>query len=71
MQAQTAECIVLGEIATDRIIVILSKVDLLPEAKRTQLIGRAQKLVMATFKATRFAGCTILPASVRPGVDTT
>lgn len=68
VQAQTAECIVLGEIATDRIIVILSKIDLLPEARRSQLIAKAQKLVRATFQATRFAGCTILPASAKPGM---
>lgn len=67
IQAQTAECIVLGEIATDRIIVILSKIDLLPEPGRPKLIAKAQKLVKATFQATRFAGCTILPASVKPG----
>ena len=68
IQAQTAECIVLGEIATDRIVVVLSKIDLLPEAKQAQLIAKAQKIVRATFQATRFANCTILPASAKPGV---
>ena len=67
VQAQTAECIVLGEIATDRIIVILNKTDLLPEARRPQLIAKAAKIIRATFQATRFAGCTVLPACAKPG----
>ena len=70
LQAQTAECIVLGEIATDRIIVVLSKIDLLLPAGREKLIAKAQKLVKATFQATRFAGCAILPVSVKPGEST-
>ena len=33
-QAQTNECLVIGEITTDKMIVVLNKVDLLPEEER-------------------------------------
>ena len=34
MQTQTAECLVIGEIACERMMVVLNKVDLLPVEKR-------------------------------------
>ncbi len=39
VQTQTAECIVLGEILMDKLLVILNKVDLFPEAERETLIA--------------------------------
>ena len=34
IQTQTAECLVIGEIICDKMLVVLNKVDLVPEAKR-------------------------------------
>ena len=34
VQTQTAECLVIGEITCPQMIVVLNKVDLIPEAKR-------------------------------------
>lgn len=34
VQTQTAECLVIGEIICERLLVVLNKVDLIPEAKR-------------------------------------
>eukprot|EP01050_Picozoa_sp_SAG11_P010325 SAG11_NODE_1028_length_6123_cov_1.537517_7_plen_214_part_01 len=41
IQTQTAECVVIGEILADRFLVVLNKVDLLPEASRERLIEKA------------------------------
>ena len=40
MQTQTAECLVIGEIACDSMIVVLNKIDLLPDAKRSASIEK-------------------------------
>ena len=37
LQAQAAECLIVGEIATSRLVVALNKVDLLPEEVRSAL----------------------------------
>lgn len=40
MQTQTAECLVIGEILCDKMIVVLNKVDLLEEKKRQTAIEK-------------------------------
>ena len=40
VQTQTAECLVIGEIACEKMIVVLNKVDLLPEGKRQAAIEK-------------------------------
>ena len=40
MQTQTAECLVIGEILCDKMIVVLNKVDLVPQDKRTAHIEK-------------------------------
>jgi selenocysteine-specific elongation factor len=40
MQTQTAECLVIGEVTCQKMIVVLSKMDLLPEGKRTALVDK-------------------------------
>jgi selenocysteine-specific elongation factor len=40
MQTQTAECLVIGEVTCQKMIVVLNKTDLLPEGKRTALIDK-------------------------------
>ena len=40
MQTQTAECLVIGEILCDRMIVVLNKIDLLPVEKRNASIEK-------------------------------
>ena len=34
IQTQTAECLVIGEIICPKILVVLNKIDLIPESKR-------------------------------------
>ena len=40
IQTQTAECLVIGQITCDKMIVVLNKCDLIPEAKRTQQVEK-------------------------------
>ena len=40
IQTQTAECLVIGEITKDRMIVVLNKVDLLPEKDRAEKLEK-------------------------------
>lgn len=69
VQAQTAECLVVGEIAIQHMVVILNKVDLLPAEHRAKLVGKAKKRLAQTFAATKFAGCPMLAVSSLPGAS--
>ena len=42
VQTQTAECLVIGEITCGKMIVVLNKVDLLPEAEKANKIERVR-----------------------------
>jgi hypothetical protein len=69
-QAQTAECLVLGEIAAHGLVVALNKVDLLPPDERARGVRRATKLISKTLAATKFAGADVIPVATRPGALT-
>ena len=58
IQTQTAECLVIGELLTDRLVVVLNKIDLLPEAERASKIALVQKKLAGVFAGTRF-GATV------------
>lgn len=68
MQAQTAECLVVGEIATRHMLVVINKVDLLPAELRPKLVAKARKRLAQTFAATTFAGCPMVAVSAKPGM---
>ncbi len=40
MQTQTAECLVIGEISCNNMVVVLNKVDLLPKEKKDAMIEK-------------------------------
>ena len=67
VQAQTAECLVVGEMATRHLCVVLNKVDLLPADMRPKLIAKAKKRLAQTLAATTFAGCPMVAVSAKPG----
>ena len=67
VQAQTAECLVVGEIATRHLCVVLNKIDLLPQDTRQRLIAKAKKRLAQTLAATTFAGCPMIAVSAKPG----
>lgn len=47
VQTQTAECLIIGQITCDKMIVVLNKIDLLEESKREATI---EKVIKAFYK---------------------
>ena len=67
IQPQTAECLVIGEITTEHLLVVLNKVDLVPVDKRASYVKKASKMIGKTLDGTRFAGASVVPASAKGG----
>ncbi|XP_069120108.1 selenocysteine-specific elongation factor-like isoform X1 [Argopecten irradians] len=67
MQTQTAECLVIGEIACQKMVVVLNKLDLLPVAKRDAMVEKMKKKMLKTFEATKFANCPMVAVAAKPG----
>ena len=67
VQTQTAECIVLGELLMDKLIVALNKVDMFPVDDRDKMIDQQSKKLSTRFGFTRFgAQIPIIPVSAAP-----
>ena len=45
IQTQTAECLVIGEITCDTMLVVINKIDLLPKDKRDQAVEKVRSCV--------------------------
>lgn len=45
IQTQTAECLVVGEITCNYLVVILNKIDLIPHGKRQLTIDKVNKSI--------------------------
>lgn len=67
MQTQTAECLVIGEITCDKMIVVLNKLDLLPEEKRASMVDKMSKRILKTLERTKFKDSTVVALSAKPG----
>jgi len=68
VQTQTAECLVIGEVTTDNLVVVLNKVDLLlAREDGAALLEKATAKVRKALTATRFADAPIVPLSAAPG----
>jgi selenocysteine-specific elongation factor len=67
VQTQTAECLVVGEICTEKLVVVLNKTDLLPEATRAAAVERAAARVRKALAGTRFAAAPVLALAAAPG----
>ncbi|XP_061051606.1 selenocysteine-specific elongation factor [Eubalaena glacialis] len=67
MQTQSAECLVIGQIACQKLVVVLNKTDLLPEGKRQAAIDKMTKKMQKTLENTKFRGAPIMPVAARPG----
>ena len=66
MQTQTAECLVIGELTCEKMIVVLNKVDMVPEKKRQATIEKMTKRINATLNTTKFKGSPIVVTCVGP-----
>ncbi|XP_029457163.1 selenocysteine-specific elongation factor isoform X2 [Rhinatrema bivittatum] len=67
MQTQSAECLVIGEIACQRMVVVLNKTDLLVESKRQTAIEKMTKKMQKTLENTKFRGSPIISVAAKPG----
>uniref|UniRef100_A0A8C4YPN2 Selenocysteine-specific elongation factor n=1 Tax=Gopherus evgoodei TaxID=1825980 RepID=A0A8C4YPN2_9SAUR len=67
MQTQSAECLVIGQIACQKMVVVLNKIDLLPEGKRQAAIEKMTKKMQKTLENTKFQGCPIAAVAAKPG----
>ncbi|XP_066103284.1 selenocysteine-specific elongation factor isoform X1 [Saccopteryx bilineata] len=67
MQTQSAECLVIGQIACQKLVVVLNKTDLLPEGKRQTVIDKMTKKMQKTLENTKFQGAPIIPVAAKPG----
>ena len=67
IQTQTAECLVVGEILCDKMIIVLNKVDLLPKEKSKAMIEKMTKRLVSTLQSTNFETPKIIPVAARPG----
>lgn len=69
LQTQTAECLVVGELLTDKMLVVLNKIDLLPSETRDIKILKMKKKISNTLGSTRFANAPIVAVSACPGAS--
>ncbi|WAR30525.1 SELB-like protein [Mya arenaria] len=67
VQTQTAECLVIGEITCEKMIVVLNKVDLVPPEKKEATLDKMRKRLLKTLEGTRFAGSPIVAVAAKPG----
>ncbi|XP_036767442.2 selenocysteine-specific elongation factor isoform X1 [Manis pentadactyla] len=67
MQTQSAECLVIGQIACQKLVVVLNKTDLLAEGKRQAVIDKMTKKMEKTLENTKFRGAPIIPVAAKPG----
>ncbi|XP_068748448.1 selenocysteine-specific elongation factor-like [Montipora capricornis] len=67
VQTQTAECLVIGEILCEKMVVVLNKTDLLKEEKRNALVEKMSKKLSKTLENTKFVGSPIVAVSAKPG----
>ena len=67
IQTQTAECLVVGEILTEQLVVVLNKTDLLDAAGRAAALRKLRDRLARTFERTRFRGCPMVEVAARPG----
>ena len=67
MQTQTAECLVIGGVLCDRLVVVLNKTDLLPDAKRAEKVEKMTRRLRATLQNSRFREAPVVALAARPG----
>jgi selenocysteine-specific elongation factor len=67
IQTQTAECIVIGEITTDSMIIVLNKVDLIPLEERSEKIEKMSRRIRKIFSLTKFHDPVIIVTSAMIG----
>uniref|UniRef100_A0A0X3NK56 Selenocysteine-specific elongation factor n=4 Tax=Schistocephalus solidus TaxID=70667 RepID=A0A0X3NK56_SCHSO len=62
-QTQTAECLIIGELTCEVLLVVLNKVDLLEPSTREEKIAKMKSRIIKTLAKTRFSGAPIVAVS--------
>lgn len=65
IQAQTAECVIVGELLSQCAVVALNKTDLFPADRRQKEARRAGRTVVSALQLTRFASAEIVPVAAK------
>ncbi len=60
VQTQTAECLIIGEICCDRLLIVLNKLDLIEESKRQSAVDKMSKRLWKTLESTKFADSPVV-----------
>ena len=60
IQEQTAECLVIGEILADDMIIVLNKIDLIPPDERKSAIEKTEASLRKSLASTKFADCPMV-----------
>ncbi|KAG4070172.1 hypothetical protein HA402_003862 [Bradysia odoriphaga] len=71
IQTQTAECLVIGGLTCDRMIVALNKTDLLDVDKRDKMIEKMTKKISQVLADTPFKDSPIIPVSAQSNFNIT
>eukprot|EP00002_Diphylleia_rotans_P018534 TRINITY_DN3588_c0_g1_i2.p1 TRINITY_DN3588_c0_g1~~TRINITY_DN3588_c0_g1_i2.p1 ORF type:complete len:456 (-),score=94.69 TRINITY_DN3588_c0_g1_i2:427-1794(-) len=69
IQTQTAEGLIVGEILTNDMVVVINKVDMLPESEREKSIEKMKIRLRKTFQATKFGEVPMIAVAACPGAD--
>lgn len=69
IQTQTAECLVIGELTADELIVVLNKMDMLPEATRAEKLEKMKKGVGKALSQTKFKDAPMVVVAARPFLE--
>lgn len=68
IQTQTAECIIIGEMTTDKLIIVLNKIDMiLPVEERSVKLARVVARIRRTFATTKFHDAPIIATAAAVG----
>ncbi|OQR66255.1 selenocysteine-specific elongation factor-like [Tropilaelaps mercedesae] len=67
VQTQTAECLIIGEICCDKVVVVLNKIDLLKDQQTD--IDKVCRRLAKTLETTKFKGAEMIPVSAAPGAN--
>ena len=67
LRVSRGQCLVIGEITNETLIVVLNKIDTLPEASREQDLDRMKARIQKTLSTTKFADAPLIGVAARPG----
>ena len=70
VQTQTAECLIIGEICCDKMLIVLNKLDQIEESKRAATIEKISKRLLKTLESTKFANSKIIAVAANANSST-